>query len=134
PLPKKRQSTLTSGLLYSAADCLLTTQVILDQVIYPTSLKPGCVGVQGSPNMGRDIIHFNPENPFELSKIESSDNHNVSKELNAETKPIDEDDDVVVLENSETEEEDIKEDESNHNKERYTFEDDDDDGEFDDLD
>ncbi|GKC04877.1 hypothetical protein Tco_0996487 [Tanacetum coccineum] len=40
--------------------------------------------LSGSPNMGRDIIHFNPDNPFELSKIESSDNHNVSKELNAE--------------------------------------------------
>ncbi|PWA78428.1 hypothetical protein CTI12_AA209190 [Artemisia annua] len=38
----------------------------------------------GSPNMGRGIIHFNTENPFELSKIESSDNHNVAKELNAE--------------------------------------------------
>nr|GEW35434.1 hypothetical protein [Tanacetum cinerariifolium] len=39
--------------------------------------------LSGSPNMGWDIIHFNPENPFELSKIWSSDNHNVSKELNA---------------------------------------------------
>ncbi|GKA03029.1 hypothetical protein Tco_0675810 [Tanacetum coccineum] len=38
----------------------------------------------GSPNMAGDIIYFNTVNPFELSELESSDNHYAAKELNAE--------------------------------------------------
>ncbi|GKB94058.1 hypothetical protein Tco_0980195 [Tanacetum coccineum] len=47
-------------------------------------LSDRTIQIDGSPNMVGDAIHFNTKNPCEPSELETSDNHNVAKELNAD--------------------------------------------------
>ncbi|GJX02819.1 methionine aminopeptidase 1A [Tanacetum coccineum] len=47
-------------------------------------LSDRTIQIDGSPNMVGDAIHFNTKNPCEPSELETPDNHNVAKELNAD--------------------------------------------------